>query len=146
MKAPDPKKFISSNFASGKSKLSWCLLKAAFKKCPTDNKWCFYRKILYLDENKVVMGFGKSWIPLTLIGFRIFMTCVNPFNPRPLGYVLDKVYEENNFEFDIAQEKSEKLISPYKSSIEHVISYKRQIKHKQNKIQVYVEEDFFAKD
>jgi hypothetical protein len=142
-----PSKLISPSFHSSR-KRAWYLIR--FYLCRTPDwgsnliktKLCIFREIAYVDSRNELIGLGRSYLPINLFGLLTFLSCISIIDPKPIGVAL-KIKYGTNIKIKIISNKTvEKNLTPYRSDITEVISYKRALSVKDGIHIVLVEEDF----
>jgi hypothetical protein len=93
--------FKSLRNSTGEDKLDWCIIKMAIRKAPGNipgmaGIYCFYRKILYLDQEKKPYQVGTVYLPL---GWENFLLAAGMFLKRKsFGHFLSGCFNEVSFE------------------------------------------------
>jgi len=141
-----PDRFISPRFHDSNNR-QWFLLSVLLKQRPrwasthSDFKLFIFREIAYINKNNELIGLGRSYIPLSIFGLKIFLRCLNPLNPKPLGVVLEQRSEGETTITVILNEIKKMTLSPFRDSIVKVNSYKRII-IVDSFFKILIEEDF----
>ena len=142
-----PNKLISTSYHS-KKRRKWYLIRVRIMISPTwqnitlRSKFCIFREIAYVNNSKEVLGLGYSYLPLNWFGIKLFIQCICPFKPKPVGVVLKLKYNNKINIKVLSNIETSKNLSPYRTSISKVNYYKRILSIKNEKDIMFVEEYF----
>jgi len=125
-----PYTFISPDFHN-KSDKSWYLLKMTMKinnqKKIFPNLIVIFREIGYTDNERKLIGIGRSYMPLNLLSLGIILRCICLFKPKPLGLVLKERFGDRLKIVVESTENKKMFLYPYWLKEEVVTTYKRVI-------------------
>ncbi|OFX69183.1 MAG: hypothetical protein A2X14_01440 [Bacteroidetes bacterium GWD2_33_33] len=144
----EPDKLISPNFHNSNNR-HWYLLRILLKKRPTwatkysKKKIFIFREIAYVNDDNELVGLGRSYIPFGILGLSIFLKCIGPFKPKPLGVVLKKSYPADILIEVISDENIEETLTPFRDGVVKLETYKRILTIK-GVFKILVEEDFIV--
>ena len=101
-----------------------------------------FREIAYVDETGLIEGIGRSWIPVSRRGIAVLAQCFTPFNPKPLGVVLERRYnDQQEVIVHGIEANSDENRSPYLANTEFLWIARRSIRV-MGSLLAYVEEEF----
>jgi hypothetical protein len=140
----------SPSYFRGENRRSWSLISFGlqfepewtFEATKSKRRLCLYREITYLSSSGQVEGLGRSWVPFTLQGIKLLMITFNPRNPKPLGVAIESLIGDDLSIEVISKISCERVLNPYRLSVETISSYKRAMKRISTNIYfAFTEED-----